>query len=409
VNRRLLLLSYGFPPAALPEAFLSAKRLGNMPGYDVDVICLQPGSDIRHDHSLDAYVLDRFRHVKRLRLPPLLRLLAGGSTSAVVQVPGLYHVVNRHAFQAALRLLQSASYDAMVTWSQWHSIHLVGLALKKRFPKLPWIAHFSDPWVDNPLSSYDFIRRAYDRHLERKVFESADVLSLTSRETVDLVFVESRAKYRCATVEIPHVFDPVLYPQEVMPHSGKLVFRSLGAFYGARSPEPLFKALALLRQRKPAVLDRIVVELIGSIPKHFLESQALQSLPRETVRVLPSVDYQTSLGLMRSADLLFNIDAPFVPSPFLPSKLVDYIGAERPIFGITPPGAASRVIGELGGWVCDPSRPDLIADKIMTAAQFIESNRGKQWGDAAAREQYSSALIGPRFSEIVDRAVAKAA
>src|SRR5262249_29768162 len=155
-----------------------------------------------------------------------------------------------------------------------------------------WIAHFSDPWVDNPFSSYDFIRRAYDRHLERKVFESADVLSLTSRETVDLVFVESRAKYRCATVEIPHVFDPVLYPQEVMPHSGKLVFRSLGAFYGARSPEPLFKALALLRQRKPAVLDRIVVELIGSMPKHFLESQALQSLPRDTVRVFPSVDYQ---------------------------------------------------------------------------------------------------------------------
>src|SRR5439155_25529342 len=109
---------------------------------------------------------------------------------------------------------------------------------KKKFPKLPWIAHFSDPWVDNPFVTYTALRRHYDRHLERKVYETADAISLTSRETVDLVFVGPRAKYRCATIEIPHVFDPTLYSDARPPHVGKLVLRSLGAFYGARSPEP---------------------------------------------------------------------------------------------------------------------------------------------------------------------------
>jgi hypothetical protein len=393
----------------VPEAFLSAKRLGNMPGFDVDVICLEPGADVRWDHSLSSYVLDRFSHIERLRLPFVLRALTGGSTGVAVQVPGLYQLLNRQTFKTALRLLEATSYDTMITWSQWHSIHLVGLALKRRFPKLPWIAHFSDPWVDNPFSKYDIVRRAYDRYLERKVFESADILSLTSRETIDLVFVGPRAKYRNATAEFPHVFDPELYPRTSPPHTGKLMLRSLGAFYGARSPEPLFQALAILRGREPAVLDNIAVELIGSVPKHFMETQALQTLPQDTVHVLPSVDYQSSLGLMRSADLLLNIDAPFTHSPFLPSKLVDYIGAERPIFGITPPGTASRVIGELGGWVSEPNRPQAIADELITAVRFIESNRGKPWGDPAAREKYSSVFMGSRFSEIIDRAIARAA
>lgn len=408
MNRRLLLLSYGFPPASVPEAFLSAKRLGNVPGLDVDVICLQPGPDIRPDRSLDAYVAERFRRIERLRLPPLLRRLAGGKTSAVVQIPGFYHVVNRKALQAAMRL-QPVRYDAMMTWSQWHSVHLVGVALKKRFPKLPWIAHFSDPWVDNPFANYDPLRQAYDRYLEREVYESADVLSFTSHEAVDLVFVGPRARYRDRTIEVPHVFDPALYPDARPPQTGRLMFRSLGAFYRERSPEPLFQALAILRQREPALFDKIDVELIGSVPNQFLKSAALRSLPADTVRVLPPLDYRVSLGLMRSADLLLNIDAPFAHSPFLPSKLVDYMGAERPIFGITPPGVASRVIRDLGGWVAEPDRPEAIAISLAAAVRFVEDNRGKPWGDPAIRDQYSSALVGPRFSQIVERAIAKTA
>jgi len=409
VNRRLLLLSYAFPPAAVPEAFLSAKRLGNLPGFDVDVVCLELGPDMRADHSMDGYVAERFRQIEKVRVPPMLSRLVGGSTSAVLQIPGIYDAVNRKAFRAASGLLRTSRYDAMVTWSQWHSIHLVGLALKKRFAKLPWIAHFSDPWVDNPFANYRSIRRAYDRHLERKVYESADILSLTSRESVDLVFVGPRAKYRDATIEIPHVFDPTLYPNVSPPQAGKLILRSLGAFYGVRSPEPLFQALALLRGRHSALSDQIVVELIGSVPKQFLESAALRSLPVDSVRVLPPINYLPSLGLMRSADLLLNIDAPFAHSPFLPSKLVDYIGAERPIFGITPPGTASRVIRDLGGWVSEPDKPERIADNLVTAAKFIEANRSKRWGNPAVRNEYSSALVGPRFRQAVERAIAKAA
>ena len=407
MNRRLLLLSYAFPPASLPEAFLSAKRLGSVPGLDVDVIALAPEADIRVDTSLDDYVAARFRRVERLRPPALLRRFAGGKISAVVQVPGFFHVVNSIALRKALRM-QAERYDAIMTWSQWHSVHLVGLALKQRFPRLPWLAHFSDPWVDNPLIGYGPLRRAYERRLERKVYAAADVLTLTSPETMALVFTGPRARYRDRVAEMPHVFDRELYPTPLPPRMGKLLFRSLGAFYGARSPEPLFQALALLRQHQPTAFERMEVELIGSVPQHFLQSTVLQSLPAGSVRVLPPVDYHASLALMQSADALLNIDAPLALSPFLPSKLVDYIGAGRPIFGITPPGAAARVIAELGGWIAPPDRPDAIASVLAEALPAIEAARGKTWGAPDIRNRYSSVTAGPQLGEAIERAITRA-
>ena len=152
--------------------------------------------------------------------------------------------MNGKAFHAALDL-GPERYAAMVTWSQWHAIHLVGVALKRRFPKLPWVAHFSDPWADNPFAPYRWIMRHYDRRQEFKVYRLADRLSFTSRETIDLVFSDNRAHFRAKAMELPHAFETALYPSAQPLKEGPLKLRSLGAFYGARSPEPDRKSTRL--------------------------------------------------------------------------------------------------------------------------------------------------------------------
>ena len=81
----------------------------------------------------------------------------------------------------------------------------------------------------------------------------------------------------------------------------------------------------------------------------------LSQLPPQCVKFLPRVGYLQSLALAKSADLLLNIDAPAATSVFLPSKLIDYIGAGRPIFGITPAGTAARLIQSLAAGL--PTRP----------------------------------------------------
>ena len=61
----------------------------------------------------------------------------------------------------------------------------------------------------------------------------------------------------------------------------------------------------------------------------FLESATYESLPPGLVTVRPRVPYDESLRLTRDADALLVVDAPSAePSVFLPSKLVEYIGAQ---------------------------------------------------------------------------------
>lgn len=45
-----------------------------------------------------------------------------------------------------------------------------------------------------------------------------------------------------------------------------------------------------------------------------------------------------------------------------PSKLIDYLGANRPIFGITPSGAAAGILEAAGESVAVPSDPHMIAE-----------------------------------------------
>ena len=119
------------------------------------------------------------------------------------------------------------------------------------------------------------------------------------------------------------------------------------------------------------------------------------------VSFLPKVTYLESLALMKSADLLLNIDASADISVFLPSKLVDYVGAARPIFGITPPGTSATLVRELGGWVADPKRPPEIADQLMLALSDIEQWRSQRWGDAAVQATYEVKSVVASFEEMI--------
>ena len=68
---------------------------------------------------------------------------------------------------------------------------------------------------------------------------------------------------------------------------------------------------------------------------------------------MPAGDAQS---IAAAADVLLVIDAPTAgPSPFLPSKLVDYLALRKPILGITPvEGASAALLRRIGALVAAP-------------------------------------------------------
>jgi hypothetical protein len=197
---------------------------------------------------------------------------------------------------------------------------------------------------------------------------------------------------------LPHAYDESLYPPAAsVSRDGPLLLRYVGHFYEPRSPEPLFRALAALG---PAARD-VRVEIVGRLQPHMTESAAYRALPAGTVTVREPVDYVASLRAIAEADVLLVVDAPARLSPFLPSKLVDYVGARRAIVGLTPPGSAAALIGRIGGWVADPTDAGACAAALAAGIDWAREGRDRDFGDTAVRAEYDNAVVGRAFGDVL--------
>jgi glycosyltransferase involved in cell wall biosynthesis len=388
LDLKAVFVSYAFPPQAAPRA-VQVARLAKYSRLDIRVLCASPSCP---EHALRAGVevagfpdhsprwWRRAKHL--LYLPDSERPWA-----------------ERLAKTALAEKLISRD-DVLVTFGQPMSDHLAGLRMKRRLG-MPWIAHFSDPWSDNPYLSPNPVSRLRLRNMERQVFEAADRLLFTSRETVELVMRKYPPSWRGKTSVLPHAFDPQR-PGQIAPRQRDCMFvlRHLGNFYGRRNPLMLVRALLLLHRTQPRMLDHVRIELIGRWAGNERWSAAESGLPRDILTVRKSVTYEESLRLMRAADALLIIDAPFEKNVFFPSKLVDYLWARRPILALTPPGTSADIVSASGGLVASPETPEAIAAGLM------EMIRRLQVGTIGAPseevlERYDARRVAKAFDDVV--------
>jgi len=291
----------------------------------------------------------------------------------------------------------------MVSFGEPMSDHLLALRIRRR-TGIPWVAHFSDPWADNPFRRFFAVANIWNRRMEREVITAADRVVFTSAETLSLVMAKYPDEWSQKAAVLPHSYDPDFYPAPSA-RADKLVVRYLGNFYADRTPFPLLDALAVVQNGSPNLLADVRFELIGGMPERMRERARRMSLPSGLVEFIPSVSYRKSLGLMAEADLVMVIDAPAEASVFLPSKLVDYVGAAVPILGIVPPGSSSELIGRLGGKVANPTDSDGIAKVLLEALRECRERRKdsvQPWGRAEVRGEYEIRRVIPQFMKLVD-------
>ena len=153
---------------------------------------------------------------------------------------------------------------------------------------------------------------------------------------------------------IPHGFDRGESPVAPAGRDERLTIVHTGRFYdGARTPEPLLRALAALSARRSLARELRIVFVGTPVPSHrrLATVLGLDSLVEFTARLT----FAESARWAAAADVLLVIDAPADENLFLPSKLIDYLPAGKPILALTPPrGATADVIRALGYPVIAP-------------------------------------------------------
>lgn len=415
-SSRILAVSYTYSPSSLPRAVQVGRLLKHLPNPAVLVCADYDEKDVRQDKTMVAeseVFLEKALRVS-FPLPAWKNRLNGIAYRFNLPVWNKTPDQQRSWKGAVLKAIEAYvrdngySPDVLVTFGAPMSDHLIGLELKRRY-NWPWIAHFSDPWADNPFHNYDPLTRAMNLSLERKVVNAADRLIFTSQETLDLVMRKYAGELKGKARVLPHAFDAALY--ETSPHqqNSKLTIRHLGDLYGRRTPKPLFSALSRILSSNPSILKDVCFELIGPTYDLALDKLGLGDLPEGLVVVKSPVKYLESLSLMASADGLLVIDAPAEKSVFLPSKLIDYVGAGRPILGLTPPGTAATLINQLGGWVADPADLSATAqttDAFLSYLKRSRENAADTWGAASIRKKYEATEVAGSFGGILRELIA---
>ncbi|MGD9838232.1 MAG: glycosyltransferase [Afipia sp.] len=396
---RVLAVSYALPPMLYPQAI----QIGRLLAHSRLSISAVSGGDkadeVGFGRSVQHHVVP-FEHEPK----GMLHSISVRGLPFYGTVPDVYQAWTDLAFDTISNIFeQQGKPDLIATFGEPMSDHLLGVRLKRKF-NLPWLAHFSDPWSDNPFRSLQPLSRFVNRMLERRVLEHADAAVFTSEETVDLVYRKYGSPLRARSSVLLHAFDPGAYGDSKEEEAGPIVLRYIGNFYGHRSPRPLIAALAHIARHIPHVLSDVRVELVGGIPPRMLRSNEWKSLPAGLLVARGSVSYAESLRLMKSSDILLTIDAPARKSVFFPSKLADYIGANKRLVGIVPPGAAARIIEQCGGRSISPTArvPD-VADFLTHEIEAVRSQREDKVAKSSSAgnvARYDIANVAPLFDEL---------
>lgn len=401
-NPKVLAISFAYPPLAYPRSIQVARLLKHL--HLSTVLVCGDEQDVPKDPTIEPYSESYLKECLRVTFP------LSGRLSLIEKIayrflPLWNKLPDRYRSWKPLVLGTVEEFisinrdvpDILITFGQPNTDHLIGLEIKRRY-RLPWIAHFSDPWVDNPFRYDDPLTTWLNRRMERQVIKNADAVIFTSAETSELVMRKYPVSWQEKSFCVSHCYDRTLYDTSLMPSRECYVLRYVGNFYGHRSPNPFFKAIEQIGRETPGLLEAVSFEFVGS-----LNSSIINSYPsiKQKVSFTGPVSYAESLRLMQTAHCLLVIDAPGDLSVFFPSKLVDYIGANRFILAVSPPGTTAGVVKEVGGTVADPSNIQAIVDALR---KVLEQKPEKL---SSPTNRYDKEIVAKEMMEIIEMIGAK--
>lgn len=410
MSRRLLAVSWDMPPLSGPRAVQVSRTLKHLVplGWNSCVVAFGPRSNRYNQDPELARRLSAPTGVTLVKVPSLEEHLLFRTLWRVLPplklLPDEKWVWIGAAARAAVRLAAEQKFDVLVTFAQPWSDHLAGLRIHRE-TGLPWVAHFSDPWTDSPyLRGPAWQSRIWAR-MEADVVRTADALVFVNAQTADRVMRKYPSEWRHKTHVVPHGFDPTEpSPLPAAARDTRLTLVHTGRFYeGLRTPDSFLRALASLSKRM-SLAARLRVVFVGTpIPSHRRLTASL--MLDDVVEFTGRMTFSESATWAAAADVLLVIDAPAEESLFLPSKLVDYMRAGKPILALTPPhGASADVVRDLGYPVIAPENEAEIAHAVETLLNaHAEGRLSTSATHDTVAQHFDIRRTARAFAEILER------
>lgn len=358
--KKALFIAYGYPPLGGPGVQRTSKFVKYIGEYGWDPVVLTR-SDKNVPLRDESLMSDIPEGLKIIRTAPwdltVFKGLPGKAFklfSWKLLVPDIHRLWQVFSQKTAEKILTDEKINVIYTTSMPYSAHLMGLALKKKYPDVAWVADFRDEWTNNPYTldkPHNFIRTGMERRMEQKVLKYADAL-ITNTPVMLENFLKNNPHLPLTDkfFAIPNGYDVDDFDNIAIParESSKFTITYTGSFYGRRKPDIFLEALSRLISDGRLDRSKVIVKLIGSFKQQQVNELVRRYGLEGIIEMHGYMAHDECVGHMLASDCLLLIEGggPGAEA-FYTGKIFEYMVTNRPILAVIPEkGAAARLIRE---------------------------------------------------------------
>jgi glycosyltransferase involved in cell wall biosynthesis len=362
-TKKLLIITYYWPPAGGPGVQRWLKFVKYLPEFNIQPIVYIPENPTYPivDNGLQSEISDKAIILKNKIFEPYgLASFFGKSKTKKISsgiipnqkkqsvlekillwirgnlfIPDARFLWVKPSVNYLKKYIEENNIDTIVTSGPPHSLHLIGLQLKKEL-NIKWFADFRDPWTTIgyhkalKLSSY-----ANNKHkaLEAAVLNYADTIIVTSKTT--------KTEFQAITSKPIEVITNGYDIEKIEKQSldEKFTLAHIGSFLSERNPRILWQALKELVSENADFKNDFRLKLIGATSQEVLDTISEFKL-NNYVQKLGYVSHQEAVEHQRKSQVLLLIEINSTATKsIIPGKLFEYLVSERPIIAIGPEGS----------------------------------------------------------------------
>lgn len=297
--------------------------------------------------------------------------------------------------------LELQPVDVVITTGPPHSLHLIGMALKKSM-NCKWIADFRDPWMEIdyfyqlPLTSGSVEKH---RKMEREVSETADGIIVVGK-SMQVYFQQ----FNPNTEVITNGYDLISSVAPVALDK-KFSITHIGMMNADRDPQVFWKVLSMLKEEIPGFSDDLQIKLIGKVAPEVRKNLYTYNLT-ESLMYIDYLPHHEVLRHQSSAQVLL-LAVNKVPSAkgIITGKIFEYLQAGRPILAIAPTdGDLAEIIEQThAGHTVDFE--DAITLKKVIAAYYQLYKKDNLYQKTRNIEQYHRKNLSLQLQDFIEQTI----
>ena len=297
------------------------------------------------------------------------------------------------------KYLKENNIDVVITTGPPHSMHLIGLKLKKQLG-IKWIADFRDPWTEiDYFHQLPLTKKALKKHhyLEKEVLKNADSV-LVVGDTMKMIY----DKFNDNVFTITNGYDGVISENKIELDS-KFTLTHIGLMNADRNPTMLWQVLAEIINENDEFSNDFELNLIGKVDTS-VKKDILKFNLSACVQIIDYVSHNKVIEYQNKSQVLLLI-VNNVPSAnqIITGKIFEYLMAKRPILAIAPTkGDLSEIISKTNsGDVIDFNDAKKLKSTILDL--YSKFKQGKLTIKSKNIAQFHRRELTKQVSEIINK------